>query len=492
MGVNLTRRGFLASTATAALLAGLPGCGGSSRNLAEMDGVAQAALVRDKKLSALELVNAAIKRVEQVNPKVNAVVTDFFAAAREKARAPLGEGPFAGVPSFIKDLNDYEGTRRTSGSRLFAEFISPQTEPLMQAQEDAGFNWLGKTNTPEFGLISTTESRLLGACRNPWNPEYSVGGSSGGAAAAVASGIVPIAHASDGGGSIRIPASCCGVFGLKPSRGRMPVVQEMPGAIGVEHCVSRSVRDSAVLFAATERADEAAPLKPVGLVDRPPRRRLKIAFSTLTYKGDRPSDEVEIATQDVARLCADLGHEITEVESPYSGEALLDAFVTVWSSGPAQLVRLAESKGLQPEDVLEPWTLGLAEMFLSKPEDAMEQAFQYFERASAKVHGFFAGYDAWLTPVLASAPPKLGEQGSDVPFDTLFQRVTDYVAYTPIHNVAGTPAMSVPLSWSNDGLPIGAQFSAPMGMERTLFQLAYELEDARPWTKRKPKIFAGV
>jgi len=180
------------------------------------------------------------------------------------------------------------------------------------------------------------------------------------------------------------------------------------------------------------------------------------------------------------------------VESPYTGEALLDAFITVWSSGPAQLVKLAQQKGLRPEDVLEPWTLGLADLFLRKPEGAVEQAFQYFQQAAMQVHGFFAAYDAWLTPVLASAPPRLGEQGPHVPFDTLFQRVTDYVAYTPIHNVAGTPAMSVPLSWSNDGLPIGAQFAAPMGMERTLFQLAYELEEARPWTKRKPKIFASA
>lgn len=492
MGMNPTRRGFLASTALVALAAGLPGCRFSNVNLAEMDGVAQAGLVRDKKLSPLELVEAAIKRVEQVNPEINAVVTDFFAEARQKAKAPLPDGPFAGVPSFIKDLNDYKGARRTSGSRLFADYISPETEPLMKAQEEAGFIWLGKTNTPEFGLISTTESLLLGPCRNPWNPEHSVGGSSGGAAAAVASGIVPIAHASDGGGSIRIPASCCGVFGLKPSRGRMPVVQEMPGAIGVEHCVSRSVRDSAVLFAATERNDDAAPLKPVGLVERPPMRPLKIAFSTLSYLGDKPSDDVEIAMQDVAKLCANLGHEMIEVESPYAGEELLDAFITVWSSGPAQLVQLAQSKGLKPEDVLEPWTLGLAEMFLNKPAGAMEEALQYFQKASSQLHQFFAGYDAWLTPVLASAPPKLGEQGPNVPFDMLFQRVTDYVAYTPIHNVAGTPAMSVPLSWSNDGLPIGSQFSAPMGMEKTLFELAFQLEEARPWARKKPGIFASA
>jgi amidase len=496
MTTGLSRRSFLKSTAATALAAGVYGAGFrpvlAAPDLARLDALAQAELVARKEATALELVDAAISRIERVNPQVNAVVLDLFDRAREMARGPLPKGPFTGVPNLVKDLNNLAGTRMTNGSRMFANNISAASEPLIEANERAGFIWVGKSNTPEFGLLATTEPLLLKPAHNPWNPGHSAGGSSGGAAAAVASGMVPLAHATDGGGSIRIPASCCGVFGLKPSRGRMFLGNNaLPGDIGVQHCVSRSVRDSAALFAVTEMQGGKAAFTPVGNVTGPGGKRLRIAFSTMNYFGKEPDADVKAAIEDTAKLCADLGHEIVPVKNAMDGEAFIDAFLTVWASGPSNLVKLAKENGLDPQEVLEPWTNGLAGYFDAKPADALERSLAYFAKATAETSAFMAAYDVWLTPVLASAPPKLGEQGPQVPFDTLFERVVNYVSYTPVHNVAGTPAMSVPLSWNEAGLPIGSQFAAPAGGEKVLFELAYELERARPWAGRHAPVFAG-
>ena len=496
MGRQLSRRHFLKSTAATAAVAGAYGAGFrpalAAPDLARLDALAQADLVAKGEATALELVNAAIARIEKVNGQVNAVVTELYDRAREAARGELPKGPFTGVPNLVKDLNSLAGTRLTNGSRMFAENVSPATEPIIAANEAAGFVMVGKSNTPEFGLLGTTESLLLEPCHNPWNLEHSAGGSSGGAAAAVASGMVPLAHATDGGGSIRIPASCCGVFGLKPSRGRIFLGGDtLPGDIGVQHCVSRSVRDSAALFAVTEMTGEGAVLAPVGRVTAPGKKRLKIAFDTMSYYGTEPDADVKAALEDTAKLCADLGHEIIPARNPVEGEAFIDAFLTVWASGPSRLVALAKENGLDPEEVLEPWTNGLAAHFNAKPGDAMEKALAAFAAATAKVNAFMADYDVWLTPMLASAPPKLGAQDPRVPFDTLYERTIRYVAYTPLHNAAGTPAMSVPLSWNDKGLPIGSQFAAPLGGEKVLFELAFELEQARPWADKYAPVFAG-
>ncbi|WP_339614353.1 amidase [uncultured Parvibaculum sp.] len=460
--------------------------------LAKLDATAQAELVAKGEARPLELVEAAIARIEKVNPQVNAVVTTFYDKAREEAKAGPAKGPFTGVPNLVKDLDNLKGTKATSGCRLLAENISPETDPVIAGFEAAGFVMLGKSNTPEFGLLGTTESVLLGPCNNPWNLEHSPGGSSGGAAAAVASGMVPLAHATDGGGSIRIPASCCGVFGLKPSRGRIELGErQLPGDIGYQNCVSRSVRDSATALAASEKQGANAVLPPVGRVEGPGKKRLKIAFGTVDYTGREPSPEVKAATESVAKLCEELGHEIVPATSKINGEAFKDAFLAAWASGPSQLLAMVKQMGLDPEAVLEPWTIGLANLFDSKPADTLEKALAEFAIVTAETSAFMADYDVWLTPVLADVPPKTGEQGPNVPFDTLYERVFNYVTYTPVHNVAGTPAMSVPLSWSEAGLPIGAQFAAPLGKERVLLELAYELEQARPWADRYPPVFAG-
>jgi amidase len=497
---GLDRRAFLrASLAGAAWAAGLgvAGCAApgvprprskGDDPLARLDGIAQAELVARGEVSAAELIQAAMRRSAALDPQLNAVVTEAFDRALARVAAGVS-GPFGGVPYLLKDLTDWQGVRCTHGSRLFLDSVSERSGPLVVASEATGLVVLGKTNTPEFGLLPSTESLALGPCHNPWDAVRSTGGSSGGAAAAVAAGIVPLAEASDGGGSIRIPAACCGVFGLKPSRGRVLDTGDEPGAwdIDVHHCVSRSVRDSALLLAHTERV---APLPQVGFVRDPVRTRLRIAVSTQTPRGEEPEPEVRDAALAAAHLCASLGHIVFEAAPAYSGEAFIEHFLTLWAHGPAGLVEQLGARGVDPAAVLEPWTLGLAAEYRAKPLGSLAAALAFFAETEHTVDAFFDGADVWLTPVLAAAPPPLGELAPDVPFATLRERCIRWVAYTPIHNVAGTPAMSVPLGWSTGGLPIGVQFAARRGGEATLLALAYELEAAAPWVERWPALAA--
>jgi amidase len=491
----INRRAFVNSALATAVAAGLmkPRFASAKDAFSGIDAVGQAALVREKKVTSLELVDAAIARIESANPKINAVVAEYFDKARIQTKSVLPLSPLSGMPYLIKDLNDIKGEIATSGSRLMAKHVGAENSLLAQKAIDAGMIVVGKTNTPEFGLMASTESMLLGACHNPWNPDYSTGGSSGGAAAAVASGMLPVAHASDGGGSIRIPASCCGVFGMKPSRGRMNFgdKEKMPGDIAVENCVSRSVRDSAMMFSLSEDTSPHARFTPTGFVRGPSKQRLKIAFSTLSYSGKEPQDDVKTSIEATAKLCKGLGHEIIEVKNPVRGQEFVDAFLTVWASVPAQLVQLAMSLNQKPDEVLEPWSIGLADFFAKQPKDALAKSLAYFAKAEAATDVFMSQYDAWLTPVLSSTPPKLGLQAPSIPFPTLYQRITDYVAYTPIHNVAGTPAMSVPLGWGKNGLPIGSQFAAAKGREALLYALAYELEQAQGWAGKHGVVWAG-
>jgi amidase len=493
MNTPINRRTFMGSAAATAVAVGLLKARFALAKdaFSGIDAVGQAALVRAKKVTSLELVDAAIARIQSGNPKINAVVAEYFDKARQQAKTSLPASPLSGMPYLIKDLNDIKGEVATSGSRLMAKHIGTENNLMAQKAIDAGMIVVGKTNTPEFGLMASTESMLLGACHNPWNPDYSTGGSSGGAAAAVSSGMLPVAHASDGGGSIRIPASCCGVFGLKPSRGRMNFgeKEKMPGDIAVENCISRSVRDSAMVFSLSEDNSIHARFKPTGFVSAPSKTRLKIAFSTLGSNGKEPHEDVKASVQATAKLCRGLGHEIIEVKNPVGGQEFIDDFLIAWASGPAQLVQLAISLKLKPEEVLEPWTIGLADFFAKQPKDAMAKSLAYFKTVEAVMDTFMAQYDAWLTPVLSSTPPKLGEQAPTVPFDTLYERITRYVAYTPVHNVAGTPAMSVPLGWGKNGLPIGSQFAAAKGNEGLLYGLAYELENAQPWAGKHGAIW---
>eukprot|EP00439_Symbiodinium_sp_Y106_P089750 s1_g2286.t1 len=461
-----------------------------------LDGMAQADLVRRGEVTPLELVDAAISRIEKINPTINAVVHTRFDKARALATSTdIPDGPFKGVPYLIKDLSELEGEPLTFGSNLFAGNIADRDNGGVTRAKEAGLIILGKTNTPEFGLLGTTESELLGAARNPWDVARHTGGSSGGAGAAVASGMVPFAHASDGGGSIRIPASVCGLVGLKPSRARMFTGDDegMPGDIGVRLAVSRSVRDTAQILNVSERKGTDAVFDPTGFVEGPSSKRLKIGFSTMNYAGKEASPEVKAALNATAKLCADQGHEIVETKPFLNAEEFLDNFMGIWASSPAFLVDNAWLIGLtqfrwtNAEEGLEPWTRGLAEWFEQKEAanpGVVERSLAYFDRVVREYDAYFETLDVELTPVLRTPPVFIGEQAPAVAFEQLFERTIDYVSYTPQHNVAGTPAISLPLFTSSDGLPIGSQFATKRGGERTLLELAYELEAARPWGDR--------
>ncbi|MEO8114816.1 MAG: amidase, partial [Phenylobacterium sp.] len=454
-----------------------------------------AARLRRGELSAADAVATAIDRAEALQGRLDALVNSDFDRALAEARAGGQTGPFAGVPFLIKDLDDYVGlpTRNGSQSGRFSDRATTQS-PYIDAFDRAGLIVIGKSATPEYGFLPTTEPMATGLTRNPWDLARSSGGSSGGAAAAVAAGVVPFAHATDGGGSIRIPAACCGLFGLKPSRGRMIGTRfaVQVSDLDVSHAVTRSVRDSAALFAATE--DPSGRFAPVGLVTRPGRRKLRVGLLIENGVGHQPAPEVVRATEDAARLVASLGHHVEPAHWPMDGQQFIQDFLLLWAAGARGLVEgLARAMGRKPDThLLEPFTLGMAEMAAKAPSAALPAALQRLAADATAYDAWFAAYrfDVILSPVLSTPPPLLGEVGPLVAFDTVVARLVEYVGYTPLHNIAGAPAMSVPLTWTPEGLPVGMMFAARPGDERTLFELAYQLEAARPWAGRIPAVHA--
>jgi amidase len=471
--------------------------------LTEMDATAQAELVRRGEVKPVELVEAAIGRAELINPKLNAIITPMYEDAREAAEGSLPDGPFRGVPFLLKDLlATYAGVRMSWGSRFLRDFVPDHDSELVIRLKRAGLVILGKTNTPEFGILPTTEPALFGATRNPWSPDRSSGGSSGGSAAAVAAGIVPFAHANDGGGSIRIPASCCGLFGLKPTRARNPLgpdTGDIMGGLAVEHALTRSVRDSAALLDATAGPDVGDPYcapppsRPYSEEVKSDPGRLRIAFSTKAPSGAKIHPECVNAVLDVAKLCAGLGHEVTETAPEINGPMLVQAFTAVWAAGSASgLDAFAFLTGQAPKaEQFEPLTWGLYEMGRRVTGPAYLLAQAVLQRIARDVARFMEKYDAWLTPTLAEPPVPLGTFDS-TPENPLrgFYRAVEYVPFTPIANATGQPAMSVPLYWNSEGLPVGTHFFGRFGDEALLFRLAAQLEQARPWAKRRPAVHA--
>ncbi len=469
-----------------------------------LDATAQAELVRKKQVKPTELVEAAIARIERLNPQVNAVITPMFDLARRAASGPLPEGPFTGVPFLLKDiLASYAGVRMTWGSAFLKDYVPDHDSELVRRQKQAGLIILGKTNAPEFGILPTTEPHFFGPTRNPWNVEHSAGGSSGGTAAAVASGMVAMAHGNDGGGSIRIPASCCGLFGLKPTRARVPLGPDFGdfwGGLVVDHALTRSVRDSAALLDATCGPDVGDPywappparpyLQEVGADPG----KLRIAFTTQSPTGSDVHPDCVAAVQDAAKLCADLGHHVEEKQADIGGQAAVGPFMTVWAACTGQDVDAATFvSGRNPEpDELEPLTRALAEMGRQQTGPNYLMAVLVLQRISRDLQRFFLDYDVALTPTLAEPPLPLGSLES-LPDNPLygFIRSGSYVPFTPIINVTGQPAMSVPLHWNAQGLPIGSHFVGRFGDEATLFRLAAQLEQARPWANRHPSVWAG-
>jgi len=463
-------------------------------DLSRLDAIDQAALVARGEVSALELTEAAIRRIEAIEPTIHAIASADFTAARARAALPP-KGPLGGVPFLIKDLLPYPGQRCAFGSRLFRANVASEGSPYTDRLDAAGLITLGKSTTSELGLLGSTETLLHGVTRNPWDLARSAAGSSGGAAAAVASGMVPIAHASDGGGSIRIPASVTGLFGFKPGRGRC-VSTAQPSFFDLlsEHCVSRSVRDSALLLSITEDRSNAS-LPPLGYVDRPLARSLRIGFYAQTLMGDAPDPEIAAALQRAASLCQSLGHEVAPAPPPdVDAPALSDAFFTLAGASMDQLATMmlgVLGRPVGPDD-LEPFTLSLIERFRASPGDAAPRAVAAVELAGERMRAYLNGYDVVLCPTVPVAPFAIGTLAPTLDRETLIRRTEKLAGYTPIHNMAGVPAMSVPLFTASAGWPIGIHFAARVGGEATLLGLAYQLEEAAPWRDRWPAITTSL
>jgi len=462
------------------------------KDVLQMDAIGQAQLIEAGKISITELFEATIRNIEELEPKIAALAFRAFDQAKGKLQS-LPKGPFRGVPFLIKDLLPYPGQICAMGSRLFTQNRVPAGTPYTQKIDESGLLTIGKTTTSEFGLLGSTETLLHGITRNPWNEAYSATGSSGGSAAAVASGMVPLAHASDGGGSIRIPASVCGLFGFKPSARRVFPTQEVNPDFQdllAEHCVSKSVRDSAYFLAATEQTGDNAHLPPLDLVKGPLTRKLKIGWYAETLMGEQPTDGVAQALQKTIGICRELGHEVIPVDAPpVDGRAISDAFFTIAGKGMYDMTQMLQGMIGRPvgSEDLEPFTLELIEWYLTLPPHALEQARQDIQASKQAMRTYVDKYDVLLCPTLPMEPVKLGYLSPTLGREELLKRTEKLAGYTPIHNMAGIPAMSVPLHINAEGLPIGSHFAAPYGQEKVLLELAYQLEEAAPWKHTYPK-----
>jgi len=467
--------------------------------IAGLDGVAQADLVRRRQVSAVELVTWAIERIETLNPTLNAVVTPMFDRALASA-SEKREGQFAGVPYLLKDLaTEVEGVPFSEGSRFLRNHVSGYDSELVRRLERAGLVVVGKTNTPEFGMVPACEPLLWGPTRNPWDTSRSTSGSSGGSAAAVASGMVPAAHGNDLGGSIRFPASACGLFGLKPTRARNPLGPEYGDVISgwaVEHALTRSVRDSAALLDVTSGPAPGDPY-PAPPVLRPFARavgvdpgKLRIAYTPRVPDGSLGHPDCVAALEDAVKLCASLGHELVEADLPGLTAEVGAAIGRVFEGATAWIIQYwIRRVDRQPgEDELEPLTRAYWEAGQRVSAADYLQAIEQLQRFSRAVALFLTHVDMWLTPTMSAPPALLGEIASTATEPLRAAEVGGRTVAYPavVANITGNPAMSVPLWWSPEGLPVGVHFLGRFGDEATLFRFASQLEAARPWQGHVP------
>jgi amidase len=486
------------------------------------DGLGLAELVRKGDVKPAELAEEAIARVEARNPQINAIVCKLYDSARKAAAGALS-GPFAGVPFFIKDLMaPIAGAPMSQGNRRLAHVVRDYDGEIVKRYRKAGLVFVGKTNVPEFGLAPVTESDAFGPCRNPWDLARTPGGSSGGSAAAVAARLAPMAHGTDGGGSIRIPASCCGLVGLKPTRGRTPhgpVTGEIWRGLSACHALTRSVRDCAALLDATQGADIGAPYE-----IKPPARpyldevgaapgKLRIAYSTSPFLAPSVHPDCVAGVEATVALLKDLGHELVEAAPPMDREPLILSFMKIIAGETSAEVeasgRIVGRRLGFADFEAATYVVGLLGKSWSAGDYA--SAARYLQTWSRAVGAFFADYDALLTPTLAAPPALIGAlkpSGVQAALldvvgrldagwflkltglaTLLSQKSLAFIPYTPLFNVTGQPAISLPLHWNDAGLPIGMQFVSRWGDEATLFRLAAQLEKARPWFERAPKGF---
>ncbi|WP_322043757.1 amidase [Paraburkholderia sp. J67] len=493
----------------------------------DYDAIGLADLVQRREVSARELLDDAIARAEATNPAINAVVLKDYDVARKRALRieaggdgfeALAQGPLAGVPFLVKDLGAaVAGLRMTLGSRHYRHYVPTVDAPIVERFRAAGLNIFGKTSAPELGQMPYTEPELFGACRNPWSLDHTPGGSSGGAGAAVAAGIVPIAHASDGGGSIRIPASCCGLFGLKPSRGRQPPsnLPPPPGALGVDLAVSRSVRDSALMLDLLAGDPALAPGAPGTWLAaaREPLdggKPLAIAYIAEPLFADVLSPDVRSALDDAAALLTSLGHNVEPVKLGIDFSAAREAFLMLWSVVAEQYVLNADTiTGTKPRrQDFEISTWAMAHIGRKFGERELPAALEVQQRITAQLADLMTRFDVILCATLAGPPVKIGELKptqsermqmravTAMPVEALMRKLLTeasnkafaWAGCTELFSLTGQPAMSVPLAWNARGLPIGVQFAAREGNDALLLRLAAQLEAARPWFARRPPL----
>jgi len=465
------------------------------------DAVGLADLVRNKQVSARELLHEAIVRTAKVDRDINAVVVKHYDYAERQIDRGLPDGPFSGVPFLLKDIELLEGTRTTSGASIYKENVADHTGTLAQRFLATGVAIFGKSSTPEFGLMPTTEPRLFGPTRNPWNLAHSSGGSSGGAGAAVAARILPVAHASDGGGSIRIPASASGVFGLKPTRARNPLGPDRGegwGGFSIGHVVSLSVRDSAVMLDAIHGPEMSSPY-----VAPPPERpyaeevrrdpgQLRIAFTDKSPYGDAIDPEIAGAVRDVAHLLATLGHHVEE-RAPTLAADPAAVMATIVSANTALNVRVAEQRFGRPMTDKDFEILTLASTHNAQKASATDYVAAQLGafNISRALAAFFQSCDVFLCPTLCLPPLRIGELNSmSEDLSHIAPILRRYMPGTSMFNMSGQPSMSMPLAWNNAGLPLGMMFSARFGGEAALFRLAGQLEQERPWRQKLPPVCA--
>jgi amidase len=449
-----------------------------------------AARIRAGEVSPVELTELYLERIDQLDPELNSYVTVDAEGALASARAP-GDGPFSGVPIPIKDLTATAGLRTTYSCKQFADHVPDFDTAVVRRIREAGFVIIGKTNTPEFGTIAMTESELNGDCRNPWDGSRTPGGSSGGAAAALAAGLCPVAHGTDGGGSIRIPASCCGLVGLKPSRGRVSPAPFSSGSLGLGTSgpIARTVRDAAALLDVMEGYEPGD-----SYVAPPPARpflaeayaepgRLRIAVTNDPPSPVPVDPSCSAALESAADLLEDLGHDVFEQTPPWQTDEMIVHFIRVWQVGPA-------TSGVEDVSQLEPINRMLAESARTTPSPQHAASIMELQQIARRVVAFWDDVDVVVTPTLALQPVPVGWtwDGTDGDPHRAFAAQTLFTPFTPLVNVTGQPAMSLPLHWSEAGLPIGVQFIGRPFDEAALIRLAAQLEQARPWLDRRPPV----
>ena len=435
-----------------------------------------------REVSAAELRRAALARAELAQLQLNAVTQWISTTPKEIAASP--DAPLAGIPAAVKDNEAVAGYACTNGSWAVPNRPSPASSPVVRHLLGLGLDPVATTTMPEFGLTASTESSRYGATRNPWDTDRSAGGSSGGSAALVAAGVVPIAHANDGGGSIRIPAACCGLVGLKPSRSRLPDsvgVDRLPVQITAQGVLTRTVRDTALFFAAAERTFPAAGLPPIGHVTLPGRDRLRIGVCPTASRDLPVSAETVSAVRAAGATLAELGHHVEEVGPPVEDRFASD-FLTLWGLMAFLLHRGGRSlygRGFDPS-LVETFTRGMSTRFV-RGLDTAPAALRRLRRLAANPESAHGDCDILISPVTGHPAPAIGQLGPDVEFRTHLVRLLRFCSMTPVQNVSGAPAISLPLGRTDTGLPIGVQLAAPVGHERRLLELAFELEAASPW-----------